>query len=191
MPKVTTKLKEQGTPPMTLTMKNTLLALAATASLAFAGSAFAAGGDSDASQPKCKEGQTYDEASKKCVDKTGQLNDDTIYNAAREYAYAGKYDDALKMLKRAKNQNDTRILTYYGFTNRKLGNVDVAFDYYNRAISADANNLLARSYMGQGLVQQGKLEEARAQLVEIRDRGGKDTYAYDALYQALKSGSTY
>jgi tetratricopeptide (TPR) repeat protein len=94
-------------------------------------------------------------------------------------------------LKRAKNQNDTRILTYYGFTNRKLGNVDVAFDYYNRAISADANNLLARSYMGQGLVQQGKLEEARAQLVEIRDRGGKDTYAYDALYQALKSGSTY
>jgi tetratricopeptide (TPR) repeat protein len=175
---------------MTLTMKNTLLALAATASLAFAGSAFAAGGDSDASQPKCKDGQTYDEASKKCVDKTGQLND-TIYNAAREYAYAGKYDDALKMLKRAKNQNDTRILTYYGFTNRKLGNVDVAFDYYNRAISADANNLLARSYMGQGLVQQGKLEEARAQLVEIRDRGGKDTYAYDALYQALKSGSTY
>jgi len=176
---------------MTLTMKNTLLAFAATASLAFAGAAFAAGGDGDATATQCKEGKVYDEASKSCVDQKSELNDDTIYNAARQFAYAGKYDDALKMLKRAKNQNDTRILTYYGYTNRKLGNVDVAFDYYNRAISADANNLLARSYMGQGFVQQGKLEEARAQLVEIRDRGGKGTYAYDALYEALKSGSTY
>lgn len=176
---------------MTLTMKNSFLALAATASLAFAGSAFAAGGGSDASQTQCSNGKVYDEASKSCVDQKSELNDDTIYNAARQFAYAGKYDDALKMLKRAKNQNDTRILTYYGYTNRKLGNVDVAFDYYNRAIAVDANNLLARSYMGQGLVQQGKLEEARAQLVEIRDRGGKGTYAYDALYEALKSGSTY
>jgi len=176
---------------MTLTMKNTLLALAATASLAFAGSAFAAGGGSDASQTQCSNGKVYDEASKSCVDKKSELNDDTIYNAARQFAYAGKYDEALEMLKRAKNQNDTRILTYYGYTNRKLGNVDVAFDYYNRAIAVDANNLLARSYMGQGFVQQGKLEEARAQLVEIRDRGGKGTYAYEALYEALKSGSTY
>jgi tetratricopeptide (TPR) repeat protein len=175
---------------MTLMMKNSLLALTAVASLAFAGAAFAAGGD-DATKPECKEGQTYDEASKKCVDKSGQLNDDTIYRAARDYAYAGKYDEALKMLKRAANQNDPRILTYYGYTNRKLGNVEVAMDFYNRAIAADANNLLARSYMGQGLVQEGRLEEARAQLVEIRDRGGKGTYAYDALYEALKTGSTY
>lgn len=176
---------------MTLTMKHALLALAATASLSFAAPAFAAGGDSDANQHQCKDGQTYDEASKKCVDKSGQLNDDTIYRAAREYAYAGKYDDALDMLKRAANQNDPRILTYYGYTNRKLGNIDVAMNYYNRAIAADGNNLLARSYMGQGLVQEGKFEEARAQLVEIRDRGGKGTYAYEALYDALKNGSTY
>jgi tetratricopeptide (TPR) repeat protein len=176
---------------MTLTMKNSLLALTASALLACAGSALAAGGDSDAGKPQCKDGQTYDEASKKCVDKTGQLNDDTIYRAARDYAYAGKYDDALAMLRRAANQNDPRILTYYGYTNRKLGNTALAMDYYTRAISADADNLLARSYMGQGLVQEGRLEEARVQLVEIRDRGGKDTYAYDALYQALKTGSTY
>jgi len=110
---------------------------------------------------------------------------------ARQYAYAGKYDEALDMLKRAKNQNDPRILNYYGYTNRKLGNVDVAMGYYKRAIAADGNYLLARSYMGQGLVQQGDLEGARMQLVEIRDRGGKDTYAYKALYEALKTGSTY
>ncbi|MGV3550048.1 tetratricopeptide repeat protein [Rhizobium sp.] len=175
---------------MTSTIKTSILAFAATLSLAYAGAALAAGSEDDA-KPECKEGQVYDEATKSCVDKTGQLNDDTIYRAARDYAYAGKYGEALGMLKRAANQNDPRILTYYGYTNRKLGNIDVAMDYYNRAIAADGNNLLARSYMGQGLVQEGKIEEARVQLIEIRDRGGKGTYAYDALYQALKTGSTY
>lgn len=176
---------------MTLRLKNMLVAFAATATIAFAGAAFAAGGGSDASQNQCPAGKVYDEASKKCVDQKSDLSDDLIYKSARQMAYAGQYDDALKMLKRARNQNDPRILNYYGFTNRKLGNVDVAMSYYQRAIAADANYLLARSYMGQGLVQQGDLEGARAQLVEIRDRGGKDTYAYKALYEALKTGSTY
>ena len=173
-------------------MRHLLLALSASAALAISVQAFAAGGDSDASKPQCKDGQVYDEASKSCVDadKSG-MNDTQRYEAARDYAYAGQYDNALKVLRTAANQNDPRILNYYGFTNRKLGNVDVAMDYYKRAIALDGNYLLARSYMGQGLVQQGDLEGARVQLVEIRDRGGRDSYAYKALYEALKSGSTY
>jgi tetratricopeptide (TPR) repeat protein len=176
---------------MTLTMKTSLLALAATAALALSAPAFAAGGDGDATKNECPEGKVYDEASKKCVDQKSELNDTQIYQVARQMAYAGKYDDALKMLHRAKNQDDPRILTYYGFTNRKLGNTEVAMDFYQRAIAIDGNNLLARSYMGQGMVQEGNLEGARMQLVEIRDRGGKDSYAYKALYEALKHGSTY
>lgn len=176
---------------MTLTMKNALLAFAATTSIALAGNALAAGGGSDSSATQCSNGKVYDEASKSCVNQKSELDDTQIYESARAFAYAGQYDEALDMLKRAKNQNDPRILNYYGYTNRKLGNVDVAMDYYRRAIAIDGNYLLARSYMGQGLVQQGDFEGARAQLVEIRDRGGKDTYAYKALYDALKSGHTY
>lgn len=175
---------------MTPMMKNALLGLAAATALAFAAPAFAAGGDSSAENP-CKEGQVYDEATKSCVDQKSDLNDTLIYQSARQFAYAGRYGEALDMLSRAKNQNDPRILNYYGFTNRKLGNVAVAMDYYRRAIAADGNYLLARSYMGQGLVQMGDIEGARAQLVEIRDRGGRDTEAYRMLYEALKSGSTY
>jgi len=176
---------------MTLTMKTSLLAFAATASLAFAGTAFAAGGGNDSSGTQCSGGKVYDEASKSCVDHKSELNDTEIYETARSFAYAGQYDEALKMLKQAKNQNDPRILNYYGYTNRKLGNIDVAMGYYKRAIAIDGDYLLARSYMGQGLVQQGDFEGARMQLVEIRDRGGKGTYAYQALYDALKSGHTY
>lgn len=178
---------------MTLTMKNSLLAFATTASLALAGSAFAAGGGGggESSGTQCSNGKVYDEASKSCVNHKSELNDTEIYETARSYAYGGQYEEALAMLKRAKNQNDPRILNYYGYTNRKLGNIDVAMAYYKRAIAIDGDYLLARSYMGQGLVQQGDFEGARAQLVEIRDRGGKDTYAYQALYDALKTGHTY
>jgi tetratricopeptide (TPR) repeat protein len=149
------------------------------------------GGNSRGDAEQCPAGKVYNKKSKSCAKKSSQLDDNQIYQFARQFAYAGKYDEALDMLKRAKNQNDPRILNYYGYTNRKLGNVEIAMDYYKRAIAIDGNYLLARSYMGQGLVQQGDLEGARVQLVEIRDRGGKDTYAYRALYEALKSGSTY
>lgn len=174
---------------MTLTMKNVLLAAIAT--LALAGPVHAAGGDSDATKNQCPEGKVYDEATKTCIDQKSELDDTQIYQAARQFAYAGRYNDALAMLRRARNQDDPRILTYYGFTNRKLGHIDIAMDYYRRAIAADGNYLLARSYMGQGMVQQGDIEGARVQLVEIRDRGGRDSYAYKALYEALKAGSTY
>ena len=57
--------------------------------------------------------------------------------------------------------------------------------YYKRALQADENYILARSYMGQALVEQGQIEEAKAQLIEIRDRGGENTWAYRALLETL------
>jgi hypothetical protein len=39
--------------------------------------------------------------------------------------------------------------------------------------------------MGQALVEQGQIEEAKAQLIEIRDRGGENTWAYRALLETL------
>ncbi|WP_280775470.1 hypothetical protein [Rhizobium sp. SG_E_25_P2] len=141
---------------------------------------------------ECKNGKVWDEKKKECVDpqKSG-FNDDQLYRAAREMAYAGQYDNAIRVLKLARNQEDPRILNYLGFANRKAGNVEIGMDYYRRALAKDANYLLARSYYGQGLLLEGNIEAARAQLVEIRDRGGRDTYAYSSLYDALKRSSTY
>lgn len=111
--------------------------------------------------------------------------DDILYEAAREFAYAGQFGHALDTLKAAQDQNDPRILNYYGFTYRKLGRMQLAMSYYRRALQADENYVLARSYMGQALIQQGDIEGARVQLVEIRDRGGQDSWAYRSLLQSL------
>ncbi len=77
------------------------------------------------------------------------------------------------------------MLNYLGYANRKAGRMELGMQYYKRALQADENYILARSYMGQALIEQGQIEDARVQLVEIRDRGGEDTWAYRSLLQSL------
>lgn len=140
----------------------------------------------------CKTGLIYDARLKRCVaPKESSLGDDGLYQAARELAYAGRYDDALTVLAEMSDQSESRVLTYYGFTHRKAGRVDQGMAYYQAALKADPDNLLARSYMGQGLVMQGDMAAARAQLREIRARGGRETWPEVSLRQAIRTGQGF
>nr|WP_133033048.1 tetratricopeptide repeat protein [Shinella granuli] len=126
-----------------------------------------------------------DEATEEEQKKTERTIDDKLYEAAREFAYAGQHENALRALRAAYDQEDPRILNYMGYNTRKLGDMALGMSYYRRALQKDENYILARSYMGQALIEQGDVEGARVQLVEIRDRGGEDTWAYRALLQSL------
>ena len=172
-------------------MKHTTL-FATIIAASFSTMAFAAG--SDSSEPptptettsKCPEGFVYVPEDNVCrKPKETNFTDDQIYNNARELAYDGQYETALELLEMAKNPNDPRILNYKGFANRKAGNADVAMSYYQAALDIDPNYILARSYMGQGLVAEGRMDEALAQLEEIEARGGRDTWAWAALDKAI------
>ena len=152
----------------------------------------AAGGDGGApSKPKCEDGQVYDKKTKKCVAaQEGNLDVDTLYETVRELAHAGRYMDAQTVLA-AMPQADDRTLTYLGFTNRKIGRMDVAMGYYSQALAVNPANILARSYMGQGLVEQGKIADALVQLRAIRAHGGGGTWAEASLRTAIATGQTY
>jgi Tfp pilus assembly protein PilF len=73
---------------------------------------------------------------------------------------------------------------------RKTGRLEQAFQYYRAAIDKNPNNLLVRSYMGQGFVELGELGSARQQHQEILSRGGQGTWAEVSLRTALTSGRT-
>jgi len=117
--------------------------------------------------------------------KTERKIDDKLYEAAREFAYAGQHENALRALPAAYDQEDPRILNYIGHNTRNRRDIARGVTYYKRALQKDENYILARSYMGQALIEQGDIEGARVQLVEIRDRGGENTWAYRALLQSL------
>ena len=169
-------------------------------SLGLAAPAFAAGEQSDETSPppktetttKCTDGKVWDKKKKECVkpEQSG-FNDDDLYKAAREFAYAEQYDNAIHVLQLASNQNDPRILNYLGYSNRKAGRMELGMSFYKKALQADENYILARSYMGQALIQQGDINGAKVQLVEIRDRGGENTWAYRSLLQSLNGYRAY
>lgn len=170
--------------------------IAAALTLPLSTGAFAAGGESKPATTKttkdCKGVKVYDEAKKRCVNpQDSSLGDDGLYEAVRELAYAGRYTDAQGVLAAMSDQQDDRVLTYKGFTNRKLGNIDVAMVFYADAIAKNPNNILARSYMAQGLLDQGDRIGAVTQLREIQARGGEGTWAEASLRKAIETGVTY
>jgi tetratricopeptide (TPR) repeat protein len=145
-----------------------------------------------ATTTECTDGQVWDSAAGACVSpQESRLDDDTLYRAVREFAYTGAYGHAGAALAAMADQQGDRVLTYRGFIARKTGAVDEGIALYEAAITANPDNLLARSYLGQALVELGQTEAARAQLGEIRARGGRQTWPEIALRNALRSGVGY
>ena len=140
----------------------------------------------------CEEGYVFDEATQTCADlqQDSFLDDDQAYDAVRELAYAGRYSDA-QLLLASMDQDDDRVQTYWGFTHRKMGNMDAAMVAYNAALKTNPDNILARSYMGQAFVTEGEVHLAYVQLQEINSRGGAGTWPAQSLENAIRTGVTY
>lgn len=167
------------------------VALAAALTLPFGAAHAAGGGDESApTKPKCEKGFVYDTQTKKCLQADSSMDTDLLYQTVRQLAYAGRYIDAQEVLA-AMPQADDRTLTYLGFTNRKLGRVEAAMDYYAQALATNPANNLARSYRAQGYVEQGKIAEAIAELKLIRSYGGTGTWAEASLKKAIATGQTF
>lgn len=177
-----------------------LAPVAITLALLAPGLALAAGGGGSSDTPpeptqtttECKKTEVWDEKTQTCVDaQSGQLDNDTLFGAVRELAYAGRADDALIVLSAMTEGETDRVLTYLGFANRKAGNVELGLQYYDKALAQNPDNILARSYMGQALVEMNEIELASLQLNEIVARGGSGSWAEQSLRQAIETGVTY
>lgn len=171
------------------------LAILALCGLPYA--AFAAGSDDTAPPVKtqtskdCKKGEIWDEKTSLCVaPETTGMNDDQRFLAVRELAYAGRPEDALRVLASMTEGKTDRVLTYLGFANRKAGRLEEGLAYYAQALTQNPDNIQARSYLGQAYVDMDELVLASAQLDQIRMRGGSGSWAEASLAKALATGQT-
>ena len=159
--------------------------------------AFAAGSDDTApptptqTSEDCKKGEIWDEKTSLCVapEKTG-MTDDQRFLAVRELAYAGRPDDALRVLHSMSEGRTDRVLTYLGFANRKAGRLEQGLSYYAEALIRNPDNIQARSYLGQAYVEMNELVLASAELDQIRLRGGAGSWAEATLAKAVATGQT-
>lgn len=138
---------------------------------------------------ECNDGRVWDDKAQICVDvKSGLIDDDARYRAAREFAWAGQYENAISALAAMSDPQEDRVLTYMGFSLRKSGEVMRGMSYYQAALDANPDNLLARSYLGQAFVTLGAAGPAREQLAEIRARGGAGSWPEIALERSIATG---
>jgi len=140
---------------------------------------------------KCQSGTAWNKQQKKCVAvKKGSLSDEDLARAGRQLARDGHYLDAIKVLEMASNENDPAVLTYLGYSHRKLGNIDLGISLYKKALDIDPDNIDTREYLGEGYVSKGELDLAWLELVEIEKRCGTTCVEYQALEKAMRSGSS-
>ncbi len=176
-----------------MTLTRSLISIALATSLA--SPMLAAGSGSSEPKPKtvtCTKGNVFSESKGKCVpQQDSSLTDDDRLEEVRALAYAGNALEAQNILTSLTDQRSDRALTYWGFTSRKLGDVDAGLVFYDKALKQNPNNLLARSYLGQAYVDSGRLDLARLQLTEIRDRGGEGSWPETSLSDALRTGKTF
>lgn len=162
----------------------TSLAILLSAGLMVSAPAMAAGsGDGSSSTvKKCKRGEVWNASKRKCQQKSSSLDKETIYQAGRDLAHAGRYDEAIDVLTIGADRGDKRILNYLGYSHRKAGRVEVGLTYYRQALEIDPEYTLVREYMGEALLQKGDLEGALHQLSEIRRLcQGRDCGEYQEL----------
>lgn len=158
--------------------------------------AFAMGGSGDFSGgasktvQKCKKNQVWDRKKKKCVNpQQGMIDDESIFEAGRDLAYAGRYDEAINVLTMAADKTDPRILNFLGYAHRKSGRVNVGLGYYQEALRIDPNYTLVREYLGEAYLQIGDMAKAKNQLAEIEKRKGKDCAEYRVLSAQIEAAS--
>jgi tetratricopeptide (TPR) repeat protein len=125
----------------------------------------------------------FDKTKKRCVEEeeAQTLNQDSIYSHGRSLAHAGRYEDAIRVLKLAHDGSDPRVLNYLGYSNRKLGNMDKALIYYHAVVASNPDFSLVREYLGEAYIQLGLLEKAREQLTQIERICGNKTCREYAL----------
>lgn len=135
----------------------------------------------------CTGGTVWDSDEGACVPiEDSRLDDDALYEAGREFAHAGRYDDAIAALSAMSERRTDRVLTYMGFTLRKSGQFARGMGYYAAALSQNPGNLLARAYLGQGLAERGDIRGALVQLDQIRARGGSGSWPERALLASIR-----
>jgi tetratricopeptide (TPR) repeat protein len=98
---------------------------------------------------------------------------------------AGYYENALDALTAVRNKEDATALTYIGYANRKIGNVDTGMAYYRQALAIEPNNLYTLEYMGEGYVAMGRVDLAETQLAKLESLCGESCEQYQELAAAI------
>ncbi len=94
------------------------------------------------------------------------------FQAARALILSGKYEAGIVAMKSLGYDDHPDVASSIGFANSKLGNLDEARAWYDKALAADPGHLVTWAHSGALHVVQGELDKARADLARIKAKCG-------------------
>ncbi len=115
------------------------------------------------------------------------LQKPTGYNEAVELIATEKYQEAILRLQSAEKsaQNDADIQNLLGFAHRKIGKLDAASSYYQRALKINPKHKGALEYQGELFLIRGEKDAAEANLAKLDKICWLGCSEYDDLKKAI------
>jgi Flp pilus assembly protein TadD len=112
------------------------------------------------------------------------------FAGARQLILSGQYDAGIAAMRALKFDDHPDIATFLGLAYRKLGRLDEARAWYERALAVDPNHRLALSFYGMMSAETGDMNLARADLEKLKlSCGGTECNEYQALAAVISSQS--
>jgi hypothetical protein len=110
------------------------------------------------------------------------------FAGARQLILSGQYDAGIAAMRALKFDDHPDIATFLGLAYRKLGRLDEARAWYERALAVDPNHRLALSFYGMMQAETGDMNLARADLEKLKlICGGTECNEYQALAGVISS----
>ena len=113
----------------------------------------------------------------------------TAYDTGKKAADSGDYETAIADLTKAVEADPTNADAYnlLGYSYRKLGNVDKAFENYNAALDIDADHRGANEYIGELYLELSDLAKAEEHLKVLDKACVFGCEEYTELKAAIKA----
>jgi tetratricopeptide (TPR) repeat protein len=110
------------------------------------------------------------------------------FASARQLILTGQYDAGIAAMRALQFDDHPDVAAFLGLAYRKLGRVEEARTWYERALAADPNHRLALSYYGMMRAETGDTGKARENLERLKlICGGTDCNEYRALAGVISS----
>jgi tetratricopeptide (TPR) repeat protein len=86
----------------------------------------------------------------------------------------------------AKNERNADAFNMLGYSHRKMGDLDLAVNFYLKALAIDPKHRGAHEYIGEAYLKKDDLEKAKAHLAKLDDICWLGCEQYDDLKEAVK-----
>ena len=111
---------------------------------------------------------------------------DKLFQEAKSHVDQDEFAKALPLLEKAhrRNRKDAKILNLLAYTQRNLGEIDLAIENYHLALKIDPNFAEAREYLGEAYLQ-----AALRELETLKSYGSRAEEEYNELKEAIEEVS--